>query len=110
VMPRLHTTIELDVLVEYSVEGEDRPARIYGRAEDCHPAEFAEIDLDAVWVSLKLRDGTTRKVNILPVLTPDQEQILIDEAGQRAETDAADRYADAMERKAEAQADDRRFP
>jgi hypothetical protein len=107
-MTTFTTTIELDATVEYSVDGRNIPARVNCSNDDAAPAEYAEVDLDAVWISLKLRDGTTRKVNILPVLTPDQEQILMDEAAQRVDEAQASDYADAMERKAEARADDMR--
>ena len=85
-MPRTHTfstTLELDVTAEISVEGRSVPARVNCSNDRAAPAEFAELDLDAVWVSLKLKDGTTRKVNIRPVLTQDQELAILDDASWR---------------------------
>jgi hypothetical protein len=100
-MATFTTNLEVDVEVDYSVDGENVPARIYGRAEDCHPAEFAEIDLDAVWVTLSLPNGKTRRVDILPVLDSKTEQALKDDAEWRAAEEITERYHDAMERKAD---------
>ena len=38
----------VDVRIEYRISG-GRPAKIHAPAEDCHPAEYAEIDVLEIW-------------------------------------------------------------
>jgi len=69
--------------VEYAVEGRNVPAQTQGPSDTWAPAEYAEIDIDAVWAKLKDRHGTEHRVNLLPVLTPHQVLDLVADASWR---------------------------
>jgi hypothetical protein len=104
-----HTmTVEIEVEVEYEVSGSYVPARVYGRAEDCHPAEHPEVDLVAVNVVLPLRPGIKRVIDILPALSKDAEEAINDEVYDEACRSQVDRKADHDEDRADAMRDERR--
>ena len=94
--------------MEYEVSGRSVPARLYGRPEDCHPAECAEVDLVSVKVALPLRTGLKREVDILPALSQDAEEAIMDEVLGETERLDAEALACALEDKADARRDERR--
>jgi len=98
--------VEIEVEVEFTVDGEDRPARISGRPENCSPAEHMEVEIEKVSVVRAARERSPKlQIDILPALSQDAEEAITDEVYVAASEKLASDRADAMEREADFRSD-----
>jgi len=98
--------VEIEVEVEFTVDGEDRPARISGRPENCSPAEHMEVEIEKVSVVRAARKRSPKlQIDILPALSQDAEEAIRDEVFVDACEEQRAKHADAMEREADFRSD-----
>jgi hypothetical protein len=98
-------TVEIEVEVEFTVSGRHRPAVTHGHADNWAPAEEPEVEIESVSVCTPLRNGTIRKIDILPALSQDAEEAIRDEVFVDACEEQRAKHADAMEREADFRSD-----
>jgi hypothetical protein len=93
---------ELEVIVEFEVDGRDAPASWCRSIGTWDPPEYREV----VCVGVRLDDATgTKRDDLIPLVENDRG--LQDEALEQDCTDEAEARADAAERQADADREDR---